>query len=83
MLHWSVEEGQSVPVLKIPALPAQVLSVNLHLDQTITIPLKRGQTVSITTPVETLEQRMAKSHAPHRAKPAAKTDAAPEKGDQN
>ena len=83
VLYWSIEEGQSVPVLKIPALPAQVVSVNLHPDQAITIPLKRGQTVSITTPVEPLEQLMAKAHAPHRAKTAAKTDAAPEKADQN
>lgn len=63
VLYWSVEKGESVPVMKIPALPTQVMSVNLQSDQTITIPLKQGQTVSIPTPVDTLEKRMSKARA--------------------
>ena len=63
VLYWSVEEGQSVAVMKIPALHGQIVSINLKSDQTITIPLKQGQTVSIPTPVDTLKKRMATADA--------------------
>ena len=73
VLYWSVEEGQPVPVMRIPALPTQVVSVNLHPDQIITIPLKRGQTVTIPTPVTSLEKRKAEARARRAAKDAPDT----------
>ncbi len=79
VLYWSVEKGQSVPVMKIQALPTQVLSINLQSDQTITIPLKQGQTVSIPTPVDTLKKRMTKADALPQAKQAADTETGREK----
>lgn len=69
VLHYTYEDGQPWPVLvipglpSIPGLPTQVMSVCLQTDQIITIPLKRGQTVSIPTPGITLEQRVAEARA--------------------
>ena len=63
VLYWSVEEGQPAPVMKIPALPDQIVSITLKADQTITIPLKPGQMVSIPTPVITLKKRMVTARA--------------------
>ena len=63
VLYYTYQDGQPWPVLQIPGLPAQVMSVCLQTDQTLVIPLKRGQTVTIPTPVTTLEKRMAKARA--------------------
>lgn len=63
VLYYIHEDGQPWPVLQIPGLPSQVMSVCLQPDQTLLIPLKKGQMVSIPTPVDTLEKRMAKAHA--------------------
>ena len=71
VLHYTYEAGQPWPVLTIPGLPSQVMSVCLQPDQTITIPLKEGQIVSIPTPGVALETRMVEAHARRAAKDAA------------